>query len=62
MVLAILSIAIGSIVALMQTNIKRLLAYSTITYVVFERFEISASRKTLSAKQQCLNPYNMKIR
>jgi NADH-quinone oxidoreductase subunit N len=35
MVLAILSIAIGSIVALMQTNIKRLLAYSTISHVGF---------------------------
>jgi NADH-quinone oxidoreductase subunit N len=34
MVLAILSIAIGSIVALMQTNIKRLLAYSTISHVL----------------------------
>ncbi|CAC9517440.1 NADH-ubiquinone oxidoreductase chain N (EC 1.6.5.3) [uncultured Gammaproteobacteria bacterium] len=33
MVLAILSIAIGSIVALMQTNIKRMLAYSTISHV-----------------------------
>ncbi len=33
MVLAILSIAIGSIVALMQTNIKRLLAYSTISHI-----------------------------
>lgn len=33
MVLAILSIAIGSIVALMQTNIKRMLAYSTISHI-----------------------------
>jgi NADH:ubiquinone oxidoreductase subunit 2 (subunit N) len=31
----VLSIAIGSIVALMQTNIKRLLAYSTISHVGF---------------------------
>lgn len=35
MVLAILSIALGSVVALMQTNIKRLLAYSTISHVGF---------------------------
>ncbi len=35
MVLAILSIAIGSLVALMQTNIKRLLAYSTISHIGF---------------------------
>ncbi len=33
MILAILSIAVGSIVALMQTNIKRLLAYSTISHI-----------------------------
>lgn len=33
MALAILSIAIGSIVALMQTNIKRMLAYSTISHI-----------------------------
>ena len=33
MVLAILSIAVGSIVALMQTNIKRMLAYSTISHI-----------------------------
>ncbi len=35
MVLSILSIALGSVVALMQTNIKRLLAYSTISHVGF---------------------------
>jgi NADH-quinone oxidoreductase subunit N len=35
MVLAVLSIALGSVVALMQTNIKRLLAYSTISHVGF---------------------------
>jgi len=35
MVLALLSIALGSVVALMQTNIKRLLAYSTISHVGF---------------------------
>ncbi|MDC9715125.1 MAG: NADH-quinone oxidoreductase subunit N, partial [Gammaproteobacteria bacterium] len=34
-VLAILSIALGSIVALLQTNIKRLLAYSTISHIGF---------------------------
>ncbi len=33
--LAILSIALGSIVALLQTNIKRLLAYSTISHIGF---------------------------
>jgi NADH-quinone oxidoreductase subunit N len=35
MVLALLSIALGSVVALMQTNIKRMLAYSTISHVGF---------------------------
>jgi len=35
MVLAILSIAVGSVVALMQTNIKRMLAYSTISHIGF---------------------------
>jgi NADH-quinone oxidoreductase subunit N len=35
MVLAVLSIALGSVVALMQTNIKRLLAYSTISHIGF---------------------------
>ena len=35
MVLAIMSIAVGSLVALMQTNIKRLLAYSTISHIGF---------------------------
>lgn len=35
MVLAVLSIALGSVVALMQTNIKRMLAYSTISHVGF---------------------------
>jgi len=35
MVLAVLSIGLGSVVALMQTNIKRLLAYSTISHVGF---------------------------
>ena len=34
-VLAVLSIALGSVVALMQTNIKRMLAYSTISHVGF---------------------------
>lgn len=33
--LALLSIALGSVVALMQTNIKRLLAYSTISHIGF---------------------------
>ncbi len=35
MILSILSIALGSVVALMQTNIKRMLAYSTISHVGF---------------------------
>ncbi|SMN02537.1 NADH-ubiquinone oxidoreductase chain N [uncultured Candidatus Thioglobus sp.] len=35
MVLAVLSIALGSVVALMQSNIKRLLAYSTISHIGF---------------------------
>ena len=35
MVLAILSLAIGNIVAIAQTNIKRMLAYSTISHVGF---------------------------
>jgi NADH-quinone oxidoreductase subunit N len=34
-VLAVLSIALGSVVALMQTNIKRMLAYSTISHIGF---------------------------
>ncbi|KAA0451897.1 MAG: NADH-quinone oxidoreductase subunit NuoN, partial [Candidatus Thioglobus sp.] len=34
-VLAVLSIALGSIVALLQTNIKRMLAYSTISHIGF---------------------------
>lgn len=34
-VLAVLSIALGSVVALLQTNIKRLLAYSTISHIGF---------------------------
>ena len=33
MVMALLSIALGSVVALMQTNIKRMLAYSTISHI-----------------------------
>ncbi len=33
--LALLSIALGSVVALMQTNIKRMLAYSTISHIGF---------------------------
>jgi len=35
MALAVLSIALGSVVALMQTNIKRMLAYSTISHIGF---------------------------
>ena len=35
MVLGILSIALGSVVALLQTNIKRMLAYSTISHIGF---------------------------
>ncbi len=35
MILALLSIALGSVVALMQTNIKRMLAYSTISHIGF---------------------------
>ncbi len=35
LMLALLSIALGSVVALMQTNIKRMLAYSTISHVGF---------------------------
>ena len=35
MILALLSIALGSVVALMQTNVKRMLAYSTISHVGF---------------------------
>ncbi|MEO0575185.1 MAG: NADH-quinone oxidoreductase subunit NuoN [Pseudomonadota bacterium] len=35
MVLAILSLALGNIVAIAQTNIKRMLAYSTISHVGF---------------------------
>jgi NADH-quinone oxidoreductase subunit N len=35
MFLAILSIGLGAVVALMQTNIKRMLAYSTISHVGF---------------------------
>lgn len=35
MVIAILSLAIGNIVAIAQTNVKRLLAYSTIAHVGF---------------------------
>jgi len=35
MVLAVLSIAVGSLVALTQVNIKRMLAYSTISHVGF---------------------------
>lgn len=35
MILAVLSITLGSVVALMQTNIKRMLAYSTISHVGF---------------------------
>ncbi len=35
MVLALLSIVLGSVVALMQTNIKRMLAYSTISHIGF---------------------------
>ncbi len=35
MILAVLSIALGSVVALMQTNIKRMLAYSTISHIGF---------------------------
>ncbi len=35
MVMALLSIALGSVVALMQTNIKRMLAYSTISHIGF---------------------------
>ena len=35
MILAVLSIAVGSLVALTQVNIKRMLAYSTISHVGF---------------------------
>ena len=35
MILAVLSIAIGSLVALTQSNIKRMLAYSTISHIGF---------------------------
>ncbi len=35
MIIALLSIALGSVVALMQTNIKRMFAYSTISHVGF---------------------------
>ena len=34
-VLAVLSVAVGSLAALMQTNIKRMLAYSTISHIGF---------------------------
>ena len=35
MIIAVLSIALGSLVALMQSNIKRMLAYSTISHIGF---------------------------
>ncbi len=41
-VLAILSVAIGNIVAIAQTNIKRMLAYSTISHMGFFLFGILA--------------------
>jgi NADH-quinone oxidoreductase subunit N len=34
-VLAVLSLGIGNVVAIVQTNIKRMLAYSTIGHVGF---------------------------
>jgi NADH-quinone oxidoreductase subunit N len=41
-VLAILSVAVGNIVAIAQTNIKRMLAYSTISHMGFFLFGILA--------------------
>jgi NADH-quinone oxidoreductase subunit N len=35
MILAVLSLAVGNVVAIAQTNIKRMLAYSTISHVGF---------------------------
>ena len=33
--LAVLSLAVGNLIAIMQTNVKRLLAYSTIAHMGF---------------------------
>jgi NADH-quinone oxidoreductase subunit N len=35
MILAVLSLAVGNLIAIMQTNVKRLLAYSTIAHMGF---------------------------
>ncbi|MDR2166131.1 MAG: NADH-quinone oxidoreductase subunit NuoN [Zoogloeaceae bacterium] len=47
MVLAVLSIAVGNLVAIMQTNIKRMLAYSAISHIGFMLIGM-ASTDTLS--------------
>lgn len=44
-VLAVLSLAIGNIIAIAQTNIKRMLAYSTISHVGFLLLGILAATK-----------------
>ncbi len=44
-VLAVLSLAIGNVVAIAQTNIKRMLAYSTISHVGFLLLGIIAANK-----------------
>ncbi len=44
-ILSILSVAVGNIVAIAQTNIKRMLAYSTISHMGFFLFGILAGTK-----------------
>jgi NADH-quinone oxidoreductase subunit N len=46
MILAILSMAIGNIIAIAQTNIKRMLAYSTIAHIGFLFLGLIAGTKT----------------
>lgn len=45
MILALLSIASGNVIAIAQTNIKRMLAYSTISHVGFLLFGILTAQK-----------------
>ena len=52
MILAVLSMALGNIVAIAQTNIKRMLAYSTVAHMGF--IASLACVVTNCVKQQCV--------
>ena len=52
-VLSVLSMAIGNVVAVAQTNLKRMLAYSTISHVGFILLGILSRAPTRAIRPRC---------